>query len=337
MNYSPKCEETQGFSSTFRSFHTALANDLINRYGLYNKSVLEIGSGKGEFISMLCALGNNRGIAFDPAFVPARKPEEGGDAVEFIQDFYSEKYKHVKADFVVCKMTLEHIPNTLEFLRVVRQSMADRFETTLFFQVPNMARVLKDIAFWDIYHEHCSYFTATSLKNLFVMADFDILDTWTGYDDQYLMITARPAMPTDRRVNKTIPPNDEECESVSTFAIEVQRRIRQWQDMVGRLKHDGKLVVIWGSGSKGVAFLSALQADADQSAIEYAVDINPYRKGCFMPGTGQEIVEPAFLSAYRPDVVVAMNSIYTQEISSELKSHGLDATVLPIEAIQTAV
>src|ERR1700754_4798260 len=68
MNYSPKCEETQGFSSTFQSFHRALADDLILRYKLRNKTILEIGCGKGEFISMLCAMGGNQGIGFDPAF-----------------------------------------------------------------------------------------------------------------------------------------------------------------------------------------------------------------------------------------------------------------------------
>ena len=29
----------------------------------------------------------------------------------------------------------------------------------MFFQVPDMSRVLRDLAFWDIYYEHCSYFT----------------------------------------------------------------------------------------------------------------------------------------------------------------------------------
>ncbi len=81
MNYSPRCEETQGFSPTFQSFHSDLAQELIERYDLRNKTVLEIGCGKGEFISMLCDMGDNRGIGFDPAFVPQRKPGQGGDAL----------------------------------------------------------------------------------------------------------------------------------------------------------------------------------------------------------------------------------------------------------------
>ena len=49
-----------------------------------------------------------------------------------------------------------------------------------------------------------------------------------------------------------------------------------------------------------------------RSAIEYVVDINTFRQGKFMPGTGQEIVAPAFLAQYRPDLVIAMNPMYLQ-------------------------
>ena len=337
MNYSPKCEETQGFSPTFQSFHSGLAKDLIERYGLRNKSVLEIGCGKGEFISMLCAMGGNRGVGFDPAFVPQRRPEQGGDAVEFIQDFYSEKYTNIKADFIACKMTLEHIPDTYHFVSMVRRAIGDSFDTTVFFQVPDMTRVLKDVAFWDVYHEHCSYFTAGALRNLFVMAGFDVMDVWTDYDDQYLMITARPTKGSVGGVETMVPPSSAEVSAVRSFTLEAERRIRLWQDTVHRLKEESQHVVIWGSGSKGVSFLSALGAHVDDGAIEYAVDINPYRKGYFMPGTGQEIVEPEFLSIYRPEVVIAMNSIYTSEIESDLKRHGVDAIVMPIEAVEAAV
>jgi hypothetical protein len=203
--------------------------------------------------------------------------------------------------------------------------------------VPDMSRVLKDVAFWDVYHEHCSYFTAGALRNLFVMSGFDVMDVWTDYDDQYLMITARPTKGSVGGVETMVQPSSVEVSAVRSFTLEAERRVRLWQDTVHRLKEEGQHVVIWGSGSKGVSFLSALGAHVDDGAIEYAVDINPYRKGYFMPGTGQEIVEPEFLSIYRPEVVIAMNSIYTPEIESDLRRHGVDSIVMPIEAVEAAV
>ncbi len=70
-------------------------------------------------------------------------------------------------------------------MSMVRRAIGDSFDTTVFFQIPDMSRVLKDVAFWDVYHEHCSYFTAGALRNLFVMSGFDVMDVWTDYDDQY--------------------------------------------------------------------------------------------------------------------------------------------------------
>ena len=64
--YSARYEETQGFSPTFNAFHRALAERLIARYDLHGKDIVEIGCGKGEFLMLLCELGGNRGVGFDP-------------------------------------------------------------------------------------------------------------------------------------------------------------------------------------------------------------------------------------------------------------------------------
>jgi SAM-dependent methyltransferase len=71
--YSDQYEETQGFSPTFNTFNRAIAEELISSYDIRGKTVLEIGCGKGEFLSLICELGGNRGIGYDPSFVPARQ------------------------------------------------------------------------------------------------------------------------------------------------------------------------------------------------------------------------------------------------------------------------
>ena len=88
-----------------------------------------------------------------------------------------------------------------------------------------------------------------------------------------------------------------------------------------------KKVDIWGAGSKGIAFLTSLDAG---DTVKYAVDVNPYKQGRFMPGAGQEIVAPAFLKDYAPDLVVVMNSIYVDEIRSDLAKLGLEPELLVV-------
>lgn len=322
--YSGNYEETQGFSPTFRAFHKRLAESLIAKYELRNKKIVEIGCGKGEFLSLICELGGNQGIGFDPAFVAERNPAAKDVDVTFIADFYSEKYAHVGADFFCCKMTLEHIPDTAHFIQTVRRAVGDRRDSIVFFQVPDARRVLRDLAFWDIYYEHCSYFSAGSLARVFREAGFEVLETWTDYDDQYLMISARPAVAAQ-------PPSEFEQEApklvkqdIEYFVKQQAARIESWKQEIASLKQSGQRAVVWGSGSKGVAFLSALGGGSE---IEYVVDINPFRQGKFMAGTGQEIVSPSFLAGYKPDVAIAMNPIYQGEIRDDLKRMGLPTVV----------
>ena len=60
------------------------------------------------------------------------------------------------------------------------------------------------------------------------------------------------------------------------------------------------------------------------------VDINPFREGKFMAGTGQEIVAPAFLKRYKPDLAIAMNPIYQPEIKADLEKMGLSTEVVSV-------
>lgn len=325
--YSTQYEETQGFSATFRKFHERLAASLIEKYDLHRKKIVEIGCGKGEFLTLLCQMGKNRGLGFDPAFVKERNPAPKDLGVEFIQDFYSEKYSDIQADFFCCKMTLEHIHETARFVRTIRQTIGANSQAVVFFQVPDLVRVLKDLAFWDIYYEHCSYFCAGSLSRVFREAGFKILQTWTDYDDQYLMIAAEPA--TEIAAASLL-----ELESpalvrslIDGFVLQQNKLVNDWKQRIAELGTAGKRTVVWGSGSKGVAFLTMLNLN---SAIKYVVDINPYRQGKFMAGTGQQIVAPEFLREYKPDVAIAMNPVYQGEIQQRLAEMGLATSVLSV-------
>ncbi len=324
--YTARYEATQGYSPTFNKFHRALAQDLIDRYDLRGKDVIEIGCDKGDFITMLAEMGDNRGVGFDPAYVPGRHPSPAADRLTFIPDFYSEKYTDYRADFICCKMTLEHIPDVGEFVATVRRSIGDNHEAVVFFQIPNAQYVLCDVAFWDIYYEHCSYFTKGSLARLFRRAGFEVRDLWTAYDNQYLMIEARPAgeQGSGGAGEAVLPGGEspvETMEMVEYFVEHYETKRDEWRRALVEWKAAGKRVVLWGGGSKGVAFLTTLgQSVAD---IAYAVDINPIKHGTFMAGTGQEIVAPEFLREYHPDVVVIMNPVYRDEIAADLTTMNL--------------
>lgn len=326
-NYNTSYEETQGFSACFNTFAKSLAQKIIDKYDIHHKTILEIGCGKGEFLALMCQLGDNRGIGIDPAYVPERNPDKTGSRIEFIQDFYSPKYSHLEADVICCRHTLEHIAPTLEFMQEIRKTIADRPDTLVFFELPDVMRVLQEGAFWDIYYEHCSYFTAGSLAGLFGISGFKLDDLYHDYDGQYLIATAYPSRDSICHGGDSDNDMDISNQTVSEFRQKCSQKIDYWLRTIRKFNRDGQRIVIWGSGSKAAAFLTTLKLAEE---IEYIVDINPYRHGKYIPGSGHEIVAPRFLKKYKPHKIIVMNPVYCDEIQKELNSLNVNADLLAV-------
>ena len=326
--YSQRYEETQGFSAKFMSFAKDLAEQWVRDYELKDKTVLEIGCGKGEFLLEMVKAGAGKCIGIDPGVHPERIDDPAATQVEWIADFYDERYSHIDADVVICRHTLEHIPDVANFMTSIRTAIGDRTDTVVLFELPAIERVLEEIAFWDIYYEHCTYFSLGSLARLFRKTGFEVLELSKEYDDQYLLIAAKPS---------TIPaqgqplPEEDDMEflrnGVKNFQSGYAALQTKWQDRLTQLKEAGSKVVIWGSGSKGVSFISNLNLGDELVA---AVDINPHKWGKYMVGSNHKIISPEELSEINPDLVVAMNPIYIDEISKELERLGVEAELTAV-------
>jgi SAM-dependent methyltransferase len=318
--YSPSYEETQIFSPRFRHFLSELCDDQIQRYDLAGKSVLEIGCGKGEFLAILCERGACSGIGIDPSYRPERLMSTAAERIQFIQDFYGPAYAHLRADYVCCRHTLEHIGAVGDFMALVRQAIDQQSDAVVFFELPDMQRVLVESAFWDIYYEHCSYFTGGSLTRLFRRTGFVPHRLWKAYDDQYVMIEARPGS----EPQLTQLPGEDDLErtfaQVRHFERVIASRIQALRAQLADWRATGEKVVLWGSGSKAVSYLTVLGVTNEVAAV---VDINPHKHGKFLAGSGHEIVSPEALHGISPDHVVVMNSIYENEIRASLAQMGL--------------
>jgi SAM-dependent methyltransferase len=319
--YSARYEETQGFSTTFNAFAWDLAKRWVERYELQGRTVLEIGCGKGEFLEMMCEAGVGVGVGIDPSAHPERLQSDAARRIRWITDFYSDEHAGFEADAVVCRHTLEHIPDVGAFVRGLRRTLGDRTDTVVLFELPDVRRVIDEVAFWDVYYEHCSYFSAGSLARLFRASGFEVLDLALDYDDQYLLIEARPAA-TPVPGEPFALEDDLEGLARGARGFEATRAavLDRWRSELEQLRADGGRAVIWGAGSKGVSFLTAL---GDRGAVAAAVDINPHKRGMYMAGTGHHIVAPRSLVDEPPDLVIVMNAVYLDEVHEELDGMGL--------------
>ncbi len=333
MDYSQVYENSLHFSPRFQQFAETLAAELVARHDLHHKKIVEISCGKGDFLKMLCALGENQGYGFDPSYVPEPADALPGSRVTFVQDFFSEAYAHYPADFICCRHTLEHIEDPVAFLTMVRRTIGDR-PIPVYFEVPNVRFTLQDLAVWDIIYEHCAYFSEEALTYLFQRCGFDVIDIQPTYEGQFLYIEARPRV---EQPSAVVPVPDAQTHAgryqpptaltatVNDFAVRYRAKVATAEAALTQIQQAGEKVVIWGAGSKGITFLNMLQL---QEQIEYAVDLNIRKQGMFITGTGQQIVAPDFLQTYRPNVIIVMNPIYLQEIQQMINEIGVNASLV---------
>jgi 2-polyprenyl-3-methyl-5-hydroxy-6-metoxy-1,4-benzoquinol methylase len=150
LSYTEEYDNTLHCSSFFQGYINDLAKSLIERYDLHGKELIEIGCGSGDFLRILCELGNNRGVGFDPGLSNEHAFHERMGQVTFIKDFFSEQYVHYRPDFICSRLVLEHIPDPMQFLGMLRRAIGERLNTVFFCEVPNVFYILRDLSVWDI-------------------------------------------------------------------------------------------------------------------------------------------------------------------------------------------
>ena len=322
--YEEEYENSQMFSPRFRQYAEELSDELIATYGLRQKTIVEIGGGKGDFLRILCDRGNNLGVSFGPSY----KPEPGDDIpknVRFVVDYYTDKYKNEPADLIVCRHVLEHFSQPRTLIETVRKAVANRKELYVYFEVPNGDFILREQICWEFIYQHCSYFTKKSLITLFSEFGFEARDVRERFGDQFLTIEAAVAAddPALKRSASDEPRTTALCEAIGPA---FSARVAEWSSYIEQQRVNRRHVVVWGAGAKAVTFLNVI--DPGGSVISHVVDVNPRKVGRFIAGSGQEIVEPSALSELRPDAIILMNPIYREEIGSVVRGIGVHSELL---------
>jgi len=327
LSYSADYENTQTCSPCFRQYLSNLVSSLVTKYELRDKVIIEVGCGKGDFLRLLCKDGRNRGIGFDPTYVGPETAE--GRAVQFVRDFYDSHQTQYAPDFVCCRHVIEHVQSPLEMLRAVRQAIGDRLNSTVFFETPALPWTLNSLAFWDLFYEHCSYFTEQSLAWAFEQTGFRVLEAGTAFDEQYLHIEAKPA-PTGGAPGGSRPRSTPELwPKIQAFLAGVEQQTKACEEKIDAFSQAGGCA-IWGAAAKGTTLANVL--DPQNQRVRFLIDINPAKQGKYVPGTGHPILSPEHLRDRTGRVagILNMNPSYLEENRIRLSQMGLDIPILQL-------
>jgi len=104
------------------------------------------------------------------------------------------------------------------------------------------------------------------------------------------------------------------------FSQEEVRLKNEWTQRTRALAARGK-VAIWGAGAKGVTFANLV--DGERNLVDCIVDLNPYKQGRFLPGTGHPIVSYQELGRRGVTSAILMNPNYRAENQALLRAAQL--------------
>ncbi len=309
-------------SPVFAEYVESTTDRLLNKYSLHGKTLLEVGCGDAYFLKRLQEKGDSLAFGVDPGFDYQNSIPLIGQRLYLIRDYYSPHFSFLRPDFVMCRLVIDLLEDPISFLKMMRSNLNHCPNAVLYFEVPDARKTFSECVLWNVVYEHRSWFTPNSLRYLFELCGFKVLNIEACWRDEFLAIEAVPIFPWKK------PTLHDETEHVGflqmlkKFTREVTDIQQSSRKRLVEIAEKNQKLAMWGAGARGVTFLNMFQTNGQ---ISHVVDINPRRCGKYMPGSGHLVSSPESLIEVQPDLILINNPTYADEIKGQARAMGLQA------------
>jgi 2-polyprenyl-3-methyl-5-hydroxy-6-metoxy-1,4-benzoquinol methylase len=316
--YDSNYENRQCCSPAFQEHLRMVADGLVAKHHLRGGRVLEVGCGKGDFLKLLCMRAQAAGVGYDTSYEGAASISKG--RVRFHRCYVAARDIRTPFDAIICRHVVEHIGDIGKFLRKLHDIAAAAGDPVTIIETPAFEWIAKRGCFWDVFYEHCNYFTLPCLAHLCEQAGFRVVRQRLVFGGQYQLLELKV-----RRSGhgKTRPPGIPV--RLATFARKADAKLQQ---MEIRLCRHGAARgwAIWGAGAKGVALVNRLQ----RSPPRFVIDSNTAKQGCFVPGSRIPVIAPDDPRIGELELILIANPNYAAEIAFTLRQVGFTHTILTV-------
>ena len=284
------------FSPEMGEFRKHQFQAFIEHYKLAGKKLVEIGCGKGEYLSLMQQAGTRvYGTEFSRDSV-AHCVSTGLDVEQIFPETPEVKLANAPFDGFFIMNFLEHLCNPNATLQGIHANLVPGAIGLV--EVPNFDMMLQKNLFSEFIGDHLFYFTRETLNALLERNGFEILETRAIWHDYILSSVIRKRQPAD----------------LSAFRQQqalLKNELTRFVTSFGK-----KNVAVWGAGHQALAVLAL--ADLGGS-IKYVVDSAPFKQGRFTPSTHIPIVAPDTLSTDPVAAIIVMAAAYSDEVAARIR------------------
>jgi 2-polyprenyl-3-methyl-5-hydroxy-6-metoxy-1,4-benzoquinol methylase len=301
VNYYKEVIRAAAISEEMKNFRIKQFKDLIEKYSLNGKKIIEIGCGKGEYLSIMKKFDiKTHGLEESKESVKHCVEEGLNVSQGFIErDTYKMNEAPFDAFFIL--NFLEHLPNPNSVLRGIYNNLTD--DAIGIVEVPNFDMILKKKLFSEFMSDHLFYFTKETLKTLLNLNGFEIIECNYVWHDYIISAIVKKKEKIDI---------SEFYEYQNKIKFEIEKYINSFSN---------KKVAIWGAGHQALAIISMMNL-ADK--IRYVIDSATFKQGKYTPATHIPIVSPKTLDTDPVEAIIVMAASYSDEVARTIKEKYKD-------------
>lgn len=228
-----------------------------------------------------------------------------------------------RPDLLIGNNVLAHVPDINDFVGGLKVLLGPTGVVTMEF--PHLMRLMAFNQFDTVYHEHFSYFSLTTVAQIFskhglTLFDVEEISTHGGSLRIYARHDGDASKPVTERL--TALRTKEAREGFATldhylsFSEGVNETKRALLDFLIKAKREGKKVVAYGAAAKASTLLNFCGVRTD--FVDYLVDRSPYKQGHWLPGVHIPIYDPERIKTDKPDYVMILAWNLKDEVMAQM-------------------
>ena len=316
------------FASSWVDHARAYTEMARQRFELTAQSqVIEVASNDGYLLQHFVAA-NIPVLGVEPAANVAEAAEAAGVStrVAFFGHELADQLRSegIAADLLIGNNVLAHVPDLNDFVAGLARLLKD--DGVLTMEFPHLLRLIEDVQFDTIYHEHFSYFSLLTVERIFAahgLRLFDVEELPTHGGSLRIFACREESSQQATGAELAAVRNKESRAGLASDDIyaRFQDRVGAVRDglraFLASVRKDGKRLAAYGAAAKGNTLLNFCGIGTDDLA--YVVDVSPHKQGRYLPGSHIPIKPLEHLRVDRPDYVLILPWNLRDEIVAD---HG---------------
>ncbi|MBJ31438.1 MAG: SAM-dependent methyltransferase [Acidimicrobiaceae bacterium] len=316
-----------GFSSGWVDHCRRYAEAMVERFELGRESsIVEVACNDGTLLRNFSERGMSC-VGIEPTASTAAAARDLG--LEVVEEFLGVTVAEalaeagLRADLLAANNVVAHVPDIVDFVAGCGVLLGDDGVAT--FEFPHLLRLVDEVQFDTVYHEHFSYLSLTSIRSVAATAGLQAFDvervpTHGGSLRVFLQRTDVGVRPVTPSIVTLLAEEAEAGVGGRDFYTGFQERAEVLKDDLLRFLLDarqgGRKVVAYGAAAKGNTLLNFAGVRPD--LLGAVVDQNPAKQGRFLPGSRIPIVSEQVVVDERPDHVLILPWNLRDEVADRL-------------------